>query len=232
VTHPPEGDAEADLSAKMRDYLVEIYRLSERHPEQEYVSTSMLAELLMVTPPAVNRMVTRLRQQRLLEHAPYQGIKLTPDGVREARIRLRAHRIVESFLVNVMGLGWHEVYAEAGRMAANLTDALMARMWEMAGKPEFCPHGEPIPAPDGQMAVLDDLPLTELPVGVSLTISRVQTRDPDRLAYLKALGLMPGLPVTVHHVAPFHGPIQLRLKDEYRIIGHNLAEQIRAFRVT
>ncbi len=225
-----DADGAEDLSAKMRDYLVEIYRLSERHPDQEYVSTSVLAEILMVTPPAVNRMVTRLRQQNLVEHAPYQGIKLTPEGQREARIRLRAHRIAEAFLAEVMGLGWQEIYSEAGRMSAGLTDVLLDRMWEMAGKPNFCPHGEPIPAPDGSIAVLDDLPLTESPVGVPLTITRVQTRDADRLNYLKALGLMPGRPVTVHHMAPFSGPIQLRLKDEYRIIGHNLAEQIRAFK--
>lgn len=228
MAHHDADSSIDDLSVKMRDYLVEIYRLSERTPGQEFVSTSVLAELLFVTPPAVNRMVTRLRQQNLLEHAPYQGIKLTEEGKREARIRLRAHRIAETFLVNVMGLGWHEVYSEAARMSAGLTDALLERMWEMAGKPLFCPHGEPIPSTDGTVPMIDDSALTEVQVGVLLTITRVQTRDTDRLHYLKALGLMPGMPVTVHHVAPFNGPMQLKLKDEYRIIGHNLAEQIRA----
>jgi len=228
VSHHDAESSPDDLSVKMRDYLVEIYRLSERTPAKEFVSTSALAELLFVTPPAVNRMVTRLRQQNMLEHAPYQGIKLTDDGKREARVRLRAHRIAEAFLIEVMGLGWHEVYPEAARMAAGLTDALLDRMWQMAGKPLFCPHGEPIPSVDGEVALIDDLPLTEVVVGVPLTITRVQTRDADRLMYLKALGLMPGMPVTVHHIAPFNGPMQLKLKDEYRIIGHNLAEQIRA----
>jgi DtxR family Mn-dependent transcriptional regulator len=228
LSHQPDNDPADDLSVKMRDYLVEIYRLGERSPGQDYVSTSALAELLFVTPPAVNRMVTRLRQQSLLEHAPYQGIRLTLDGQREALIRLRAHRIAEAFMVNVMGLGWQEVYPEAARMAAGLTDQLLDRMWEMAGRPQFCPHGEPIPSPAGEIAAIDDHALTESPTGVPLVITRVQTREADRLNYLKALGLMPGMPVTVHHVAPFNGPIQLKLKDEYRIIGHNLAEQVRA----
>lgn len=228
MSHQPDSDPADDLSVKMRDYLVEIYRLGERSPGQDYVSTSALAELLFVTPPAVNRMVTRLRQQNLLEHAPYQGIRLTPEGRREALIRLRAHRIAESFMVSVMGLGWQEVYPEAARMAAGLTDQLLDRMWAMAGQPQFCPHGEPIPSPAGEIDTVDDQALTESPTGVPLVITRVQTREADRLNYLKALGLMPGMPVTVHHVAPFNGPIQLKLKDEYRIIGHNLAEQVRA----
>lgn len=217
-----------DVSVKMRDYLVEVYRLSERQSrEGEYVSTSALADMLMVTPPAVNRMVNRLRQQGLIEHAPYQGIRLTAEGKREARLRLRSHRIAEAFLVNVMGLGWEEVFHEAQRMSAGLTDMVLARMNEMAGFPEFCPHGEPIPNADGEVAYLDDNPLTNAPTGVPLELTRVQTREADRLHYVKALGLTPGASLQVHHVAPFSGPIQLKLRDEYRIIGHNLAEQIR-----
>ncbi|MBK8134841.1 MAG: metal-dependent transcriptional regulator [Chloroflexi bacterium] len=217
-----------DVSIKMRDYLVEVYRLSERLlREGDYVSTSALADLLMVTPPAVNRMINRLRQQGLIEHAPYQGIRLTDEGKREARVRLRAHRIAESFLVNVMGLGWEEVFYEAQRMSAGLTDMLLARMDEMAGRPQFCPHGEPIPALDGEIAPLNDFLLVNAPIGTPLIVSRVQTREADRLHYIKALGLTPGVLLQVHHCAPFSGPIQLKLRDEYRIIGHNLAEQIR-----
>lgn len=222
---PESGD---DVSMKMRDYLVEVYRLSERLAHDgEYVSTSALADLLLVTPPAVNRMINRLRQQGLIEHAPYQGIRLTPEGQREARVRLRAHRIAEAFLVNVMGMGWEEVYTEAQTMSAGLTDKLLDRMEKMAGYPQFCPHGEPIPAADGTIPHLDDILLVNAPTGVHLTITRVQTREADRLHYLKALGLTPGASLQVHHIAPFSGPIQLKLRDEYRIIGHNLAEQIR-----
>lgn len=212
----------------MRDYLVEIYRLSERvSREGDYVSTSALADLLLVTPPAVNRMINRLRQQELIEHAPYQGIRLTGDGAREARIRLRAHRIAETFLVNVMGFGWEDVFQEAQRMSAGLTDVLLSRMDAMAGHPKFCPHGEPIPTAEGEIEAIDDVALIEAPTGVDLTLTRVQTRETDRLHYLQALGLVPGAHLQVHHVAPFSGPIQLKLRDEYRIIGHNLAEQIR-----
>jgi DtxR family transcriptional regulator, Mn-dependent transcriptional regulator len=224
-------DGSAELSAKMRDYLVEIYRLSERSPDGSlFVSTSVLADVLDVTPPAVNRMVMRLKELNLLQHEPYQGIRLTEDGKREALMKLRYHRIAEVFLVNVMGFQWHEVYEEAQRISSALSEPLARRMLEMAGSPAYCPHGEPIPREDGSVDRLEDRLLTEAEVGATLEVTRVLTREPGRLAYVAALGLMPGSKLHLLHIAPFNGPMQLRLKDEYRIIGHNLAELIRVRR--
>lgn len=218
----------ADLSATMRDYLAEIYRLSDRGSnEQGYISTSALADLLDVSPPAVNRMVTRLREMGLLQHEPYQGIRLTPEGRLEALKQLRKHRIVEAFLVNTMGFGWHEVHAEADAISRAITEPLVERMEEMAGNPRFCPHGEPIPTPEGEIADMGDMLVTEAPHHQPLVITRVRTREPDRLEYIAALHLVPGTQVSILNAAPFNGPIQLSLGKEYRIIGHNLAEMIK-----
>ena len=101
-------------------------------------------------------------------------------------------------------------------------------MEEMAGHPAFCPHGEPIPSPDCTIADLHDQLLTDAPHNQALAVTRVSTREADRLEYIAALGLLPGRTVEVLHVAPFHGPLQLRVGKEYRIVGHNLAEMIRA----
>lgn len=212
----------------MRDYLVQIYRLMHQGDASEgFVSTSALADRLNVSPPAVNRMVTRLRELGALEHEPYQGIRLTEAGEREALKQLRLHRIVEAFLVNVMGFKWHEIHDEADRISKELGAEIAERMAQMAGSPTHCPHGEPIPSAEGVLPRLDDILLSAAPVNVPLQITRVRTREPDRLEYLAALGLVPGAQVTVIHAAPFHGPLQLKLGREYRIVGHNLAEMIR-----
>src|SRR5215213_2159441 len=98
-----------DLSTKMRSYLAEIYRISDIQQSPDgFITTSALAESLMVSPPAVNRMVNRLKEQGLLEHEPYQGIRLTDTGRREALEALRAHRIAEVFLQTVMKFSWEE----------------------------------------------------------------------------------------------------------------------------
>lgn len=224
-----------DLSPKMRDYLAEVYRLSERggndDAQANYVSTSELADLLDVSAPAVNRMVTKLRDLGLLLHEPYQGINLTDEGKKEAMVALRRHRIAEAFLVKVMGFGWHEVHQEAAQMASALSDALTDRMQMMAGDPQYCPHGEPIPTRTGEIEDLDDHLLANAPEDVPLQVSRVLTREPERLEYIAALQLTPGADLNVIHIAPFNGPMQLKVGDEYRIIGHNLAELIRVKQV-
>lgn len=225
-----------DLSPKMFDYLAEIYRLSDGERvvsdaapvnDDGFISTSALAELVDVSAPAVNRMVTRLRELALLEHEPYRGVRLTEEGKREALKQLRRHRIAEVFLVKVMGFGWHEVHEEANRMTSALSDMLTTRMFEMSGNPTHCPHGEPIPNAAGSIPTLGDFLLPAAPVNHDYIITRVRTRERDRLEYLAALGLLPGTKVHLLHIAPFNGPMQLKVNKEYRIIGHNLAELIR-----
>jgi DtxR family Mn-dependent transcriptional regulator len=217
-----------ELSPTMRDYLAEIYRLAERAPEGvNYVGTSALAEMVNVSAPAVNRMVTRLKELGLLHHEPYQGIKLTEAGRKAALRRLRMHRIAEAFLVDVMGFSWDEVYKEAYGMSSNMSEAIAQRMLEMAKHPVRCPHGEPIPDVDAGLPELDDVRLSEAEIDTHYTITRVLTREPDRLQYLAALGLVPGARLQLIHIAPFSGPMQLKIGNEYRIIGHNLAELIK-----
>ncbi|MBC7815077.1 MAG: metal-dependent transcriptional regulator [Burkholderiales bacterium] len=219
------------LSPTTREYLAQIYRLSDRvggsDSAEAYVSTSALADLLDVSAPAVNRMVTKLREMGLLLHEPYRGISLTEPGEREALKELRRHRIAEAFLVTVMGFQWHEIHEEAERMSRALGETVAERMAQMAGYPQFCPHGEPIPNADGTLAQLNDVLLADVKTEQELEITRVRTRDSDRLQYLAALGLTPGTHISLLHAAPFHGPLQLKVGSEYRIIGHNLAELIR-----
>lgn len=222
-------------TARERDYLVQIYRLSDRISTPEvYVSTSALADLINVSAPAVNRMVTRLREMGMLYHEPYQGIRLTEAGVREALKQLRRHRIAEAFLVTVMEFGWHEVHDEADRISRALSEPVAEKMALMAGNPQFCPHGEPIPTSEGVLPELQDMLLVDAPHNVPLEVTRVRTREPDRLEYLAALHLIPGAQIEIIHAAPFHGPIQLQMgldnRREFRIVGHNLAEMIRVKR--
>ena len=217
----------SEPSTTMRQYLAELYRLTDRHEDEVYVSTSDLADVLHVTPPAINRMVSRLRELGYIDHERYQGVRLSPEGNIVALQQLRRHRIAEVFLVNVMDFGWDEVYDEASRMSTALSPEVAQRMWTMAGEPDTCPHGEPIPDAKGNIVPLEDMNLTQTEAGQRVRISRVRTREVDRLQYLQALGLLPGTEVEVYHVAPFDGPMQLRVNQEYRIIGNNLANLIR-----
>ena len=218
----------SELSSKMRANLAEIYRFSERQAEPaNFVSTSQLAELLFVSPPAVNRMVNRLSQLGLLAHQRYQGVTITEAGRAEALKHIRRQRIAEVFLVQVMGLNWLQVHEEAGRLTDGLSEAVVQRMYEMTDQPSVCPHGEPIPNASGELPPVEDISLADVEAGKRVRVTRLITREIDRLQYVEALGLVPGCLCDVIHVAPFEGPMQLKLGREFRIIGQNLARLIR-----
>lgn len=217
-----------ELSVNMRAKLADIYRLIDRQPNASgYVGTSQVADLLFVSAPAVNRLVNRLSKLGLLHHQRYQGVAVTDAGRVEALKHIRCERIAEVFLVQVMGINWLDAHEEARRLGQGLSEAVIQRMYEMTNRPTLCPHGEPIPDAEGNLPANSDFALSLAEAGAKTRITRLITREPDRLQYVEALGLLPGRVCDVIHVAPFEGPLQLKLGREFRIIGRNLAELIR-----
>lgn len=214
------------ISPVMQEYLAEAYRIAA-YQESPYVSTSALAQEMGVSAPAVARMATRLREAGYIEHEPYQGMKLTSIGQREALNAIRRHRLTEIFLVDVMGFGWHEVHDEADALGLSVTDRVVERMEEMAGFPTRCPHGEPIPSRDGVMPKVEDVPLADVEPPQDLVVSRVHTHDTEVLVYLKDLGLMPGTPIKLVSRAPFNGPLRLEINRYEQVIGAELAGVLR-----
>lgn len=208
-------------SAAMREYLAEIYRLQEDSPT---VSTTSLAERLNVSAPAVPRMLRRLANVGYVKHIPYQGVELTELGLSLALDEIRRHRILEVFLVDVMKFSWDETHDHADALSGGLNDALTERMAQMTGHPTRCPHGEPIPMPDGQLPLVDDIGLINLKVGTKGVISRVRTHEPERLRYLASLGLIPGARFEILGRAPFNGPMRLRVQREEVVLGAELTQ--------
>lgn len=212
----------------MREYLGEIYRL-QRTPEG--VTTSALADRLGVSPPAVVRMLRRLDEAGLLKHEPYQPVKLTRAGELEALRSIRRHRLLEAFLVKVMGFGWDEVHDHAHSLEKVIDDRFEDRMDIVSGHPTRCPHGDPIPTRDGVMPEVNDRPLLDMAVGVRAVVSRVKTHEPEKLRYLAELALIPGAPVKVMGRAPFNGPVRVAVggtlrETQEQVLGAELAKSI------
>ncbi len=210
-------------SAAMREYLAEIYRLQEGSPT---VSTTSLAEGLGVSAPAVLRMLKRLKSAGYVKHVPYQGVELTERGRVEALKEIRRHRILEVFLVNIMGFSWDETHEHAEEMGQGLNDAIAQRMAEMTQFPTRCPHGEPIPDESGQLPRLEDISIINLGVGYKGVVSRVRTDDPEKLKYFASLGLVPGASFEIIGRAPFNGPMRLSVGQEEVVLGVTLTESL------
>ena len=218
-----EAHSGMEPSAAMREYLAEIYRLQEDSPT---VSTTSLADRLNVSPPAIPRMLKRLQSVGYVKHVPYQGVELTELGREEALREIRRHRILEVFLVSIMGFTWDEAHEHADDLSAGLNDRLTERMAEMAGQPTRCPHGEPIPDRDGRLPVVNDVCVINLGVGHRGTVSRVRTHDPAKLQYFASLGLVPGVAIEIMGRAPFNGPMRLRVGREEVVIGYELMRSL------
>lgn len=143
-TLPPPSQ----VSGPVEDYLKAIYKL-ERGGSA--VATTAVAELLDVAPPSVTGMVRRLADLGLLTHELYRGVRLTPEGRRVALLTLRRHRVIEAYLVDVLGYDWAEVHDEAERLEHAASDDLIDRMAAAIGEPRVDPHGAPIPSRDGRV---------------------------------------------------------------------------------
>ncbi|MFZ4816112.1 MAG: metal-dependent transcriptional regulator [Phototrophicaceae bacterium] len=214
-------------SFKQQEYLAEAYRIAHYQNGDPFVSTSHLAQHMHVSAPAVTRMVQRLKEAGYVEHEPYRGIKLTLAGEQEALQNIRRHRIVERFLVDLMGFGWHEVHEAADSMSAATSDKVVARMAAMLNFPQRCPHGEPIPNAAGKMPEVKDSPLNMRHVGDPLVISRVNTHDASLLQYLAAMGIKPGVGLDLMEVAPFNGPLRVRINAQEQFLGHEVGAVLR-----
>ncbi len=215
------------ITPAMQDYLKAVYRLGADGP----VSTQQLAEELGVAAPSATNMAKRLHDLGLLNHAPYHGVTLTPEGRQAALDVVRRHRLLETYLAEAVGLGWDEVHDEAERLEHHLSERLEARLDSLLGFPARDPHGDPIPR---EGAVLPPEPtLLQTPAGAEGTVSRVSDRDPEQLRYLGALGIVPGAKITVLEHLPFEGPVRIRVlatasePEREHVLGRVLAEAVR-----
>jgi len=216
MTAPPIDE----LTTSVEDYLKAIYAITgQGHP----ATTSEIARWLDLSPPSVSGMVKRLAEQGLLEYQPYKGVKLTAKGRRGALTMLRRHRIIESYLVERLGYSWDSVHQEAERLEHAVSEVLIERMADALGNPEFDPHGDPIPGPDGSVAEAMSTPLPDIDVGQQTALRQVRSHDAEQLRFIASVGLKPGTIFTVVDQQPFHGPTTIRLGDTEQVIGHELA---------
>jgi DtxR family Mn-dependent transcriptional regulator len=204
-------------------YLAEIYRLQDA---RSWPTLSMVADSMGVSLQAASRMIRRMIEHGYILHEPYKGVRLTPAGEAIALQVIRRHRILEVFMVKVMGFGWDEVHDLVESLERGVVDLLVDRMDAMAGYPRRCPHGEPIPSKEGVMPVVDDMPLTEWPDNALAEVSRVKTHNPEKLRYLQSVRLIPGNAVKVVARSPFNGPLHLDCAGERLVIGNELASEL------
>ncbi len=211
------------MSQNVEEYLEAIYKLAEGDVP---VGIPALAERLSISPVSANEMIRRLVREGLVVYVPYKGVTLTPEGEARALSILRRHRLWERFLVDMLGMPWEEAHEAACGLEHVSSPSLIDRLERFLGEPGTCPHGHAVPTAAGQIAACSGHPLSDLAAGDEGIILQVPEEEPGVLTYLSELGLRPGTVVVVENVAPFEGPLMLRVGGAVLALGRNLAARI------
>lgn len=213
----------------IEDYIKTIYALAQ---EESPVSTSRVAAARAVKPASATSMIQRLARLNLVNYEKHYGVTLTESGEKLALEVIRHHRLLELYLMEALGFGWDEVHEQADILEHVISEKLEARIAAALNHPEFDPHGDPIPAPDGTMAVMATTALADVAAGEDVRMARVlDDSNSELLRYLADLGLVPGAAFQVVAVAPFLGPLTIEIDGVSQVIGRNLAEMVLVERV-
>jgi DtxR family Mn-dependent transcriptional regulator len=182
---------------------------------------------LGVVPGTATTMIKTLAESGLVHYEPYLGVRLTAAGEKLAGLVIRRHRLIELFLVKILGMSWAEVHDEAERLEHAVSERLIDRIDDMLGRPVVDPHGDPIPTAEGRLPQLESVDLLSAPAKVPLVVTRVTDQDPDFLRFVEQRDLVPGRSVTIVGRDEAGGTVQLRGEGEAdATIGHRAASKI------
>jgi DtxR family Mn-dependent transcriptional regulator len=185
-------------SSTVENYLKAIYQGQSLLPaDSRLVPMGQVATALGVTPGTATTMVKALAESGLAEYEPYSGVRLTAAGEKLAGLVLRRHRLVELFLVQVMGMSWAEVHEEAEQLEHVVSERLIERIDQMLGRPTHDPHGDPIPTAEGTITPRHLENLLTCPIGTPLRVTRIADQDPEFLRFIESNGLKPGQAIEV-----------------------------------
>ena len=214
-------------SSTVENYLKALYQAEATLGEKALVPMGQLATAVRVAPGTATTMIKALAESGLVKYEPYLGVRLSPAGTKLAALVLRRHRLVEQFLVEVMGMSWAEVHEDAEQLEHVVSDRLIERMDAMLGHPSVDPHGDPLPPADGAVESHQYDSLLPCRLRTPVKMIRVADQDASFLRFLEEHYLKPGQSIEVELRDPAADSVQLRTGDDHRsTIGTKAASKL------
>ena len=189
----------------------------------ESVSTNALADHLKSKPASITDMLKKLQAKGLLNYNPYKGFRLSREGNKAALIIIRRHRLWEFFLVDQLQFSWEEVHEVAEELEHVRSKKLVDKLDAFLNFPKFDPHGDPIPDSTGKLSIVQQLPLSDLPLNKPAIITSVQNQSSELLSFLSSRNIVLGTRLEVKRKLPFDNSIEIKFKNKQSI---NISEQI------
>jgi DtxR family transcriptional regulator, Mn-dependent transcriptional regulator len=228
-----------DLVDTTEMYLRTIYDLEE---EGVVPLRARIAERLEQSGPTVSQTVSRMERDGLLHVAGDRHLELTDKGRSLAIAVMRKHRLAERLLVDVIGLSWEEVHAEACRWEHVMSEDVERRLVQVLNNPTTSPFGNPIPGLS-ELGVGDSFTndavnlvrLTELPSGMPVAVVVRQLTehvqgDAELIARLKDAGVVPNARVTVQ--VNDNGGVMIVIPGHEQVeLPHHMAHAVKVEKV-
>ncbi len=211
----------------VEEYLECIYDLTE---SGKAARTNDIAVSMKVAPATVTEMLRKLADEGYVEYTRYRGARLTSKGLEVATDIKRKHRLLERFLVDIVGAGKEESHEEACRLEHVVSDESVKTICQLTNNPRFCPDGQPIPECSRPDCITCDteptVPLESLPEGGRGEIVCLRGEDPKVLRRLISMGFVPGRNLVVEERVPMGGPMLVKLETTRVALAMDYAQLV------
>ncbi|MBO0593940.1 metal-dependent transcriptional regulator [Cellulophaga sp. E16_2] len=206
------------------NYLKSLYHLHLRSPE---ISISELGKSLGLSKPTVNDMIKKLHEKGWVIYEKYKPIKLTKEGIINASLIIRKHRLSEMFLVQVMGFGWEEVHDIAEELEHLNFEIFFERMDELLGFPNVDPHGSPIPNKNGEIINKNYKTLADFSVGSKVVLKALRDSSSDFLLFLNKKEIQLGIEIVIKQIEDFDKSLTVSYGNIFtEVLSHSISKKL------
>jgi len=206
------------------NYLKVIYHLSLSSPKG--INTNAIASLIDTKASSVTDMLKKLFEKELVVYKKYQGVSLTKEGVYEAKMIVRKHRLWEVFLVEKLNFNWDEVHQIAEELEHIQSEKLIDSLDKYLGFPDFDPHGDPIPNSKGEIIKVERQLLSELSLNQKAICVGVKNTSKEFLQYLDKYKIALGSSFEIIDREEFDLSIKILKDDEMLNITNKIATNL------
>jgi DtxR family Mn-dependent transcriptional regulator len=213
-------------SITVENYLKTLY-VQQQQAGGGLVPMGAFAGAMNVAPGTATAMVKALAESGLVDYEPRGGVRLSAKGEKLALHVLRRHRLVELFLVEVLGLDWAEVDEEAEELEHAISDKVLDRIDRLLGHPQVDPHGDPIPTAKGKLPHRATISLAECELDRPMRVARVLDQEPQFLQFVDRHSLKPGTEVVVRRRDDVADSVSIHSRQQPQLtIGMQAAAKI------
>lgn len=198
----------SDLTTSTQNYLKAIWGLTEWSTNS--ATATEISQRTGLKLSSVSDAMRRLGEAGLVNYSPYAAIELTELGRGHALAMVRRHRLIETFLVEILGYRWDQVHDEAESLEHAVSDFMIDQIDKKLGFPKRDPHGDPIPGASGAIEIPSAMKLNLVPSGSKSIVRRISDADPKLLMFFDEHQI--GLDTQIEVLEPIQHSIDIVIK--------------------